>query len=68
MLTQVRSVWGYARARWGLFRSDRGASLAEYVLLVGFIAVMVIAGVIAFREVIQDALQRAGDKLSDFGK
>jgi len=59
-------MWRYTRARWGLIQSDRGASLAEYVLLVGFIAVMVIGAVILFREAIQGALERAGNDLKDF--
>jgi len=49
-----------------LFRDDRGATIAEYVLLVGFIAVVIIGIVIGFRNFLGDALTNAGNQLSNF--
>lgn len=51
----------------GYFLSDeRGATIAEYVLLVGFIAVMIIVVVIGFRSMIGGALTDAGQQLQNF--
>lgn len=56
----VLKTWLQAR----LTRTERGAGLVEYILLVSFIAIAVIAAVIAFRGPISDKFSEAGSRVS----
>jgi Flp pilus assembly pilin Flp len=56
----VLKTWLQAR----LTRTERGAGLVEYILLVSFIAIAVIAAVIAFRGPIDAKFSEAGSRVS----
>lgn len=52
---------------WGELRRDRrGAGIGEYILILGFVAVMLIGTVVAFRGEIQGAFTRMGNDLRNF--
>ena len=46
-------------------RTERGASMVEYILLVALIALAVIAAVVFMRGQLQDSFSNAGSKLSN---
>lgn len=66
MNTMLSTTWTWAKARLGVLGRENGAGLAEYILLVGFIAVMIVGIVIGFRTVLGGAIQQAGQNLSQF--
>lgn len=64
MLEMVWNGWRYLKAQ--MRRSQPGATLSEYIMLIGFIAVMLIAIVIGFRTIMGQAITNAGNQLSTF--
>ena len=61
MVTFWNSFATYVRARFA--RTERGASLVEYALLVAFIAIVCIAAVAFFGSRVTDSFSRSGSRL-----
>jgi Flp pilus assembly pilin Flp len=60
-------LWLYCKAKALLSSRDRGATAAEYALLIAFIAAVLVVTVVAFRGVIVGAFNRTCDALNDTG-
>lgn len=64
------AVVRYARAAYALLaagkRSDRGATATEYAMLVGFIALVIVAGVTFFGQNLNNWFQRLGATVKPF--
>ena len=58
---ELLRTWIVARTT----RTERGANLVEYILLVAFIALLVIAAVVFLRNQINDEFNEAGNCLND---